>query len=106
MGDAPYVFVKKSRPGAGSFRKDIKIARYWKHKQTGTVVCVVNVQYVVGEDRLRIIFVDPNVPKMQMAMPLKTRENPFQPPGRSTPLMEQGFEDAYEVYEDQRSTRV
>jgi hypothetical protein len=106
MGDAPYVFVRKSRPGVGTFRKDIRIARYWKHKETGTVVQVVNVQYVAAEDRLRIIFIDPNVPGVQMAMPLKTRENPFQPPGRATPLMEQGFEDAYAIYEDQRSTRV
>jgi hypothetical protein len=106
MGDAPYIIVKKNRPGGGQVRRDITIARYWIHKETRAVVQVINVQNVKPEDYLRIIFIDPAVPGMEMSMPLKTRENPFQPPGRSTPLMEPGFEDKYEVYENQRTTRA
>lgn len=106
MGEAPYIIIKKTpRPGLSAHKNSIRIARYWRHKETGTVVQVVNVQEVDGS-WLRIIFIDPSVPGMQLSMPLKTRENPFQPPGRSTPLMEPGFEDQYTVYEDQRSTRV
>lgn len=105
MGDAPYTFVRKSRPGGGQFKRSIRIARYWKHKETGTVVEVRNVQNVVPDNFLRIVFFDPTINR-ELSMPLKTRENPFQPPGRATPLMEPGFEDQYYVYEDQRTTRV
>ena len=104
MGEAPYIIIKK-RPGIGQFKRSIRIARIWKHKETGNVVEVRAVQNVVPDNYLRIVFFDPQV-KIELSMPLKTRENPFQPPGRSTPLMEPGFEDQYEVYGDQRSTRV
>ncbi len=97
--------IKKNRPGGGSFKRSVKIARYWKHKETGTVVEVRNLQNVVPDNFLRVVFFDPTIGR-ELSMPLKTRENPFQPPGRSTPLMEQGFEDQYHVYEDQRTTRV
>jgi hypothetical protein len=105
MGDAPYIIVKKARPGGGQFKRSIRIARVWKHKQTGNYVEVRNVQNVVPDNYLRIVFFDPEIGR-ELSMPLKARENPFQPPNRSTPLMEQGFEDAYEVAPDQRSTRV
>ncbi len=36
MSEAPYVFVK-NRPGT-TYKQSIRIVRYWKHKQTGTVV--------------------------------------------------------------------
>lgn len=104
MGDAPYIIIKK-RPGIGEYKSSIKIARVWKHKETGNVVEVRNVQNVVPDNYLRIVFWDPII-KHELSMPLKARENPFQPPGRNTPLMEPGFEDHYEVYENQRSTRV
>jgi hypothetical protein len=104
MGDAPYIIIK-NRPGVGAHNKSIRIARFWQHKETGTVVQVVRVQEVDGS-WLRIIFTDPSVPGVQLSLPFKTRENPYQPPGRSTPLMEPGFEDQYHVYHDQRSTRA
>jgi len=103
MGDAPYIIIK-NRPGL-THDKLIRIARVWRNKETGNVVEVRAVQKVVPDNYLRIVFFDPNV-KIELSMPLKTRENPFQPPGRATPLMEPGFEDQYEVYQDQRSTRV
>lgn len=104
MGDAPYIIIK-NRPGMGQFKRSIKIARIWRHKETGNYVEVRAVQNVVPDNYLRIVFFDPQV-KIELSMPLKARENPFQPPGRGTPLMEPGFEDQYEVAPDQRSTRV
>lgn len=105
MADAPYI-IMKNRPGTGMhYKKSITIARVWQHKETGTIVRVVNVQEVDG-NWLRIIFIDPSVPGLQLSLPLKTRENPFQPPGRVTPLMEPGFEDQYRVYENQQTTRI
>ena len=104
MADAPYIIIK-NRPGIGAHKRSITIARFWKHKELGTIVEVTKVQEVDGS-WLRIIFLDEKVPGVHLSMPLKTRENPFQPPGRGTPLMEPGFEDQYEVYGDQRSTRV
>lgn len=97
--------IRKSRPGGGQFKRSVTIARMWKHKDTGTIVEVRNLQNVVPDNFLRVVFFDPLIGR-ELSMPLKTRENPFQPPGRSTPLMEMGFEDQYYVYEDQRSTRV
>jgi hypothetical protein len=104
MADSPYVIIKK-RDSQGEIMRSIKIARYWKHKETGLVVEVRKLQRVVPDNFLRVVYFDPTI-NHELAMPLKTRENPFQPPGRATPLMEQGFEDAFYVYEDQRTTRV
>jgi len=106
MGDSPYIIIRKDRPGAGTFRRDIKIERYWIHKQTRTVVQVVKVDNVKPEDYLIVRFIDPKVPGIQMSLPMYPRENPFQPPGRVTPLMEKGFLDEYEKYSDQRTTRA
>ncbi len=105
MGDSPYIIIRKNRPGGGQFKRSIKIARYWIHKETKTVVEVRSVQNVVPDNFLRIVFWDPTIQR-ELSLPLKARENPFQPPGRATPLMEPGFEDQYRVYEDQRTTRV
>jgi hypothetical protein len=104
MGDAPYIIIK-NRPGSGAFKRSIRTPRFWQHNETGNVVEIVRVQEVDGS-WLRYIFIDPTVPGVQLSMPFKTRENPYQPPGRSTPLMEPGFEDQYHVYKDQQSTRV
>lgn len=105
MGSHEGYIIRKSRPGGGQFKRSVTIARMWKHKETGTIVEVRNLQNVVPDNFLRVVFFDPLIGR-ELSMPLKTRENPFQPPGRSTPLMEMGFEDQYYVYEDQRSTRV
>lgn len=105
MGDAPYIIVKKTRPGLGEHKRSIRIPRVWVNKETGNYVEVRNVQNVVPDNYLRIVFWDPQI-QHELSMPLKARENPFQPPGRGTPLMEPGFEDQYIVAPDQRSTRV
>ncbi len=104
MADAPYVFIK-NRPGATQFRRSIRIARVWKHKETGNVVEVRNVQNVVPDNYIRIVFFDPTIGR-EMSMPLKSRPHPFQKPGAAVVEMERGFEEHYEVYHDQRSTRV
>jgi hypothetical protein len=104
MADAPYIIIK-NRPGAGTHKRSIRIARVWQHKETGSLIQVVKVQEVDGS-WLRIVFIDPSVPGVHLSLPLKARENPFQPPGRSTPLMEPGFTDQYNPYENQQTTRI
>ena len=103
MGDAPYIIIK-NRPGL-AHKRSVRIARFWKHKETGNVVEVRTMQNVVPDNYLRIVFYDPMI-KHELAMPLKARPNPFQPPNAPEILMERGFEDEYELYGDQRSTRV
>lgn len=105
MGDAPYIIIKKNRPGGGQFKRSIRIARVWIHKETRNVVEVRSVQNVVPDNYLRIVFFDPTVGR-ELSMPLKSRAHPFPKPGATHVEMEPGFEDHYTVYEDQRSTRV
>ena len=103
MGDAPFIIIK-NRPGL-SHKRSVKIDRFWKHKETGNVVEVRKLQNVVPDNYLRVVFYDPLI-KHELAMPMYPRPNPFQPPNAAETLMEQGFLEAYEIYGDQRSTRV
>ena len=102
MSDSPYVFVKH-RAGM-EIKRSIKLARNWKHKETGNVVMIVTVQNVVPDNYLRVVFFDPQIGR-QLSMPLKARPNPFQPPGAAEVLMERGFDSEYEPY-TAFSTRV
>ncbi len=99
------IINRGQRPGGGQHKRSVRIERYWIHKETKTVVEIRNLQNVVPDNFLRVVFFDPTIGR-ELSMPLYSRENPFQPPGRSTPLMEAGFKDQYRVYEDQRTTRV
>lgn len=104
MADAPYIIVK-NRPGAGTYKRSIRIARIWKHKETGNVVEVRAVQNVVPDNYIKIVFFDPTIGR-ELSMPLKPRPHPFQKPGSGVVEMLPAFEDQYEMYTDQRSTRV
>ena len=104
MGDAPYIIVK-NRPGAGPYKRSIRIARIWRHKETGNIVELRNVQNVVPDNYIRIVFFDPTI-NHELSMPLKPRPQPFQTPGSAVIEMQPSFEEQYEVHHDQRSTRV
>lgn len=104
MGDAPYI-IMKNRPGAGTHKRSIRIARYWRHKETGNVVEIRRLMNVVPDNYLRVVFFDPTINR-ELSMPLKPRANPFQKPGAASVEMEMSFEEHYEVYADQRTTRV
>lgn len=99
-------FVPKSRPGTGGVMRGDRFPRYWQSKVTGAVVEIRRVLRDVDRDQMRIVFYDPSIGR-EMNMPYAKAElNPFQPPGAATPLMERPFKDLYEVYKDQRTTRV
>jgi hypothetical protein len=102
MGDAPYVFVKH-RQGL-EIKRSIRLARNWKHKETGNVVQVVTVQNVVPDNYLRVVFFDPTINR-ELSMPLRKRPHPYQPPNAPETLYEGGFEEQYEPY-TAFSTRV
>jgi len=91
MAESPYIIVKH-REG-GTFRRDITIVRYWKHKETGNVVEVRSVKNVVPENYLRVVFFDPLI-KIEVSLPLKKdRPDPFDPT-----KIEKAFENDYEPY--------
>jgi ribulose bisphosphate carboxylase small subunit len=105
MGDAPFVIIK-NRPGAGTTKRSMRIARFWQHRETGTVVEIRAFRNVVPDNYYRVVFFDPTI-KRELSLPFyKARPHPFQKPGSSVVEMEPGFLEQYEQYADQRSTRV
>jgi hypothetical protein len=104
MSEAPYIIIPKAREG-GTYKRSIRIARVWRHKETGNVVEIRKVGNVVPDNYIRIWFFDPIINRV-LSLPLKPRPHPFQKPGAQSVEMELGFEDNYEVYQDQRSTRI
>lgn len=103
MGESPYI-IMKSRPGVGTYKRSIRIARVWRHKETGNVVRVTAVQNVVPDNYIKIVFFDPTI-NQELSMPLKPRPHPFQKPGAAVIEMLPSFEENYEMW-DQHSTRV
>jgi hypothetical protein len=95
MSEAPYVFTKH-REGI-TIKRSIRLARYWRHKETGNVVEIRTVQNVVPDQYLRVVFFDPQIGQ-EISMPLKSRPHPFQPPGAAKEIMEPGFEESFEPY--------
>jgi hypothetical protein len=91
----PYVFVKH-RPGQ-TYKRSVRIVRYWRHKETGNIVEIRAMRNIVPENYLRVVFFDPTI-NQELSLPLKTRPHPFQPPGAQEVVMEMGFEDHYEPY--------
>lgn len=55
-GKAPDVFVPKYRPTAGRIRHDLRVCRYWRHKETGEVVEVIRAMLVKPENKLRLVY--------------------------------------------------
>ena len=96
MGDAPYVFTKH-REGLGTIKRSIRLARNWRHKETGNVVEIRTVQNVVPDNYLRVVFFDPQIGR-ELSMPLRARPHPFQPPNAPEVVMEPGFEEQFEPY--------
>jgi hypothetical protein len=95
MTDVPYVFVK-NRPGQ-TYKRSVRIVRYWKHKVTGNIVEIRRMLNDVDRNQLRVVFFDPTIGK-ELCMPLHPQVHPFQPPGAPEVVMEPSFEDHYEPY--------
>lgn len=93
MGEAPYVIIKH-RPGQ-TFKRSIRICRYWKSKATGGTVEIRRVMSDVDRNQIRIAFFDPLIGQ-ELNLPLHKSVHPFQPPGAPEVLMEPGFEELYE----------
>ena len=64
----------------GASKRNVRIVRYWKHKETGNVVEIRAMQNVVPDNYFRVVFFDPTIGR-ELSMPLKSRPHPFQPPG-------------------------
>ena len=97
MADAPYVFVK-NRPGT-EYKRSVRIARFWKNKETGNVVEVRRMLNDVDRNQMRVIIFDPTIGReLNMPFPKGGYPNPFQPPGAPEVLMEAGFLDQFEPY--------
>jgi hypothetical protein len=91
--NGPAIIVKK-RPYQPTYRKSVVVEpRYWKHKETGTIVEVRELKLDVTENKLIVSFYDPGYGH-ERSMPLKSsRPHPFFP-GE----IERHFELDYEPY--------
>ena len=106
MGDAPYIIIPKHREPSGTYKRSVRIARVWRHKETGNVVEIRALRNVVPDNYLRVVFFDPTIGR-ELSMPMHPGHvNPFQKPGAQTIETEPAFLDHYEQYVDQRSTRI
>jgi len=61
--EAPYTIVRH-RTSEGTIYRGIRIVRYWRNKETRSVVEVRRVLRVVPENVIRIVFYDPITPEI------------------------------------------
>ncbi len=89
---APYVFIRH-RETEGTLKRSVRVVRYWKHKETGTVVEIRRMMHVADANYLRVVYFDPLINRT-VSVPLKQdRPDPFDPS-----RIERAFEKDFEPY--------
>lgn len=80
ISDGPHIFVKHRSP-EGTLLRSVTIPRYWRHRETRTVVEVRRFMRVIPDMRYRVVFFDATMPIIEQSMDIADFKKEYEPLG-------------------------